>query len=64
MKVHVDPEICEAQGVCVRTCAQVFELDDEDNLSILTDTVPPQHHEAIRRAVARCPTQALTLDES
>ncbi len=63
MKVRVDPEICEAQGTCVRTCAQVFELDDEDNLHILTDTVPPEHHEAVRRAVARCPKQALSIDE-
>lgn len=64
MKVHVDPENCEAQGTCVRTCAKVFELDDQDSLHILTDTVPPEHHDAVRRAVARCPKQALSLDES
>ncbi len=63
MKVRVDPENCEAQGTCVRTCAHVFELDDQDNLTILTDTVPPEHHEAVRRAVARCPKQALSIDE-
>ena len=64
MKVRVDREICEAQGVCVRTCAQVFELDVEDNLIILTDPVPPEHHDAIRRALARCPKQALNIDET
>lgn len=64
MKVHVDREICEAQGLCVRTCAQVFELDDQDKLTILTDPVPPEHHDAVRRAVTRCPKQALSIDES
>lgn len=64
MKVHVDTENCEAQGLCVRTCAQVFKLTDEDTLLILTDTVPPEHEDAIRRAVSRCPKQALSLNES
>lgn len=63
MKVSVDRDNCEAQGTCVRTCAQVFELDDEDNLTILTDTVPPECEDAVRRAVDRCPKQALTIEE-
>lgn len=61
MKVEVDREICEANGVCVALVAEVFELDDDDVLHIRVDEVPPEHEAKVREAVDRCPKQALRL---
>ena len=63
MRVIVDRDNCEAQAVCVRTCAQVFELDDEDVLHIAAGDVPDEYIDAVRRAVTRCPMQALRIEE-
>lgn len=63
MKVRVDHEACEGNGVCVRLCPDVFELDDEDVLRIKLSPVPPEHEERVRRAVAKCPKQALSLED-
>src|SRR5262249_25095957 len=32
MRVTVDPDLCEANGVCANLVPQVFDLDDEDVL--------------------------------
>ena len=63
MRVFVDADNCEAQGNCVRTCLQVFELDDEDVLHIAEGDVPDEYIDAVRRAVTRCPKQALRIEE-
>lgn len=63
MKVVVDREICEAQGVCVRNCPEFFELGEDDRLTILVDEIPADKVDAVRRCVERCPKQALSLVE-
>lgn len=63
MRVFVDTDNCEAQGNCVRTCAQVFDLDDEDVLHISEGDVPSDFIDQVRRAVTRCPKQALRIEE-
>ncbi len=63
MKVIVDRENCESQGVCVRNCPQVFELDDDDRLQILIEDIPENLMAHVRRCVERCPKQALSLEE-
>lgn len=63
MRVVVDRDNCEGQAICVRACAQVFELDDEDVLHIAEGDVPDEYIDAVRRAVTRCPKQALSIEE-
>lgn len=63
MKVVVDREICEAQGVCVRNCPSVFQLGEDDRLLILVDEIPADKVAAVRHCVQRCPKQALSLVE-
>ena len=64
MKVVVDREICEAQGVCQSLVPQVFHVGDDDRLQIREGEVPPALEDGVRRAVLRCPKQALSLVES
>jgi ferredoxin len=64
MRVHVDFGLCESNGVCMGIDAEVFELGDDDNLSVLMPEVGPDRAVAVREAVRQCPRQAISLDES
>jgi ferredoxin len=63
MRVAVDRDLCEANGVCAGLAPEVFDLDDEDYLHILVTEVPAGRADAVRRAVVSCPKQALRLEE-
>ncbi|GAA4240462.1 ferredoxin [Actinomadura meridiana] len=63
MRVRVDPMVCEANAVCVGLAPDVFDLDDDDQLRILTPDVPPEQWDRVRHAVRSCPKLALTLEE-
>ena len=41
MKVKADFDLCEANALCTAFAPDVFELDDDDYLVILTDEVTP-----------------------
>ena len=42
---------------------EVFYVDDEDELHILTSEVPPELADRVREAVMSCPKTALLLEE-
>jgi ferredoxin len=61
MRVEVDRDLCEANGVCAGLVPEVFDLDDEDQLHILPDEVPAALAGGVRQAVSSCPKTALSL---
>ena len=63
MRVRVDPMVCEANGVCERIAPDVFQLNDDDELTILQPEPPEDLHDTVRNAVDRCPKLALAIDE-
>jgi ferredoxin len=63
MRVTVDRELCEANGVCVSLVPAVFDLDDEDYLHIMPGDVPAGQADLVRRAVLSCPKMALSLGD-
>lgn len=63
MKVTVNSDLCEANAVCVRSCPEVFRLDEDDTLTILVDPVPDGLRSGVERAVRGCPRQALAIQE-
>jgi len=63
MRVAVDRDLCEANGVCAALVPDVFDLDDDDYLHIRVAEVPGAMADAVRRAVASCPKTALSLAE-
>jgi ferredoxin len=60
-KVEVDFELCESNGVCMGIIPEVFHLDDEDYLHILSDEVTPENEGQINEAVRQCPRQAISV---
>ena len=63
MRVRVDRDACEANAVCAGLVPEVFYVDDEDELHILTSEVPPELADRVREAVMSCPKTALLLEE-
>lgn len=64
MKVRVDEDRCEGQAVCVGLAPQVFELGDDDEfVQVTVDDVPSGREARVRKAAAKCPMAALTIEE-
>jgi ferredoxin len=61
MRVRVDRELCESNGVCVRLVPEVFVLDDDDRLRLEQESPPAALRARVEQAVRRCPKQALTI---
>ena len=61
MRVRVDHDVCEANGICEQLAPEVYRLRDDDVLEILMPKPPPELEDRVRLTVERCPKQALTL---
>ncbi|ASW84936.1 ferredoxin [Mycobacterium intracellulare] len=61
MKVTFEPDLCEANGLCVLAAPEVFELIDDDVVEILFPEPAPEVESAVTDAVIACPKQALRL---
>jgi ferredoxin len=61
MKVTVEPDLCEANGLCVLAAPGVFDLIDDDVVDILVPEPPPDMESAVADAAIACPKQALRL---
>jgi ferredoxin len=61
MEIRVDTDLCEANAVCCGLAPAVFELDDDDNLLILTQSPTEEQWPRVRLAVERCPRTALSI---
>uniref|UniRef100_UPI003F58ED81 ferredoxin n=1 Tax=Mycobacteroides chelonae TaxID=1774 RepID=UPI003F58ED81 len=64
VRLHADTETCIGAGMCVTTAPGVFDQDDATGVVVLRGRVPEAVHlDAVRRAVACCPSGALTLTD-
>lgn len=61
MKVKVDFDLCESNGLCEAIVPATFELGDDDNLSVLDENVTDENVDDIERAVASCPRSAISI---
>lgn len=63
MRVDVDWDLCESNGVCMGITPEVFHLGDDDVLTILRPEVTPENESRVHDAVRRCPRQAISINE-
>lgn len=63
MLVKVDFDRCESNALCEGLAPEVFEIDDDDYLQLKQEHVEGDAVEPVRRAVAACPRQAISLVE-
>ena len=62
MKAKVDLDLCTGCELCVDTCLDVFEMDD-DVAKVIVDVVPADSEECAREAAEDCPSEAISIDE-
>ena len=63
MRVVVDFDLCESNAVCMGILPEVFEVRDDDFLSVLDETPPEEMRPKLEEAVRRCPKQAISIAE-
>jgi ferredoxin len=61
MKIEVDFGLCEANAICMGIIPEVFQVDEQDYLHVLSDKVTPENEAQIRDAVRQCPRQAISI---
>lgn len=62
MKVSVDLDTCDGNGVCMSLCHEVFEVQ-EDGLHLLDAEPPAKLRGELRAAEVSCPTQAIVVKD-
>ena len=60
MKVSVDLDWCQGNGLCVLEAPAVFSLAPEGKAIFVAD-VAEEQRAAVEAAVTSCPTQAITI---
>jgi ferredoxin len=63
VRVVVDWDLCESNGLCVAAAPEVFELQDDDTLLILQETPDESLRGKVVDAIRTCPKQAISLQE-
>ncbi|OLT19099.1 ferredoxin [Actinomadura sp. CNU-125] len=64
MRVEVDYDMCDANGLCVEVAPEIFQLDGDDELHVLVKHPGPDHEEAAESAARACPKLAIALRET
>ncbi|MDD5450009.1 MAG: ferredoxin [Candidatus Omnitrophica bacterium] len=60
MKAKVDKDLCIGCGLCVSTCPEVFKME-EDKAVVIVSVVPKEAEEMCRRAAEECPVTAIII---
>jgi ferredoxin len=63
MRIEVDWDLCESNGVCMGVIPEVFQLEDNDMLTLLQTEVTPENEALVREAVRQCPRQAISIED-
>ena len=63
MRVVVDWDLCESNGLCMAAAPEVFQLQDDDTLLVVQETPGESLRAAVAEAVRTCPKQAISLQE-
>ena len=58
-KLTADLELCQGYGNCVVAAGDVYDLDDEGKVVLLTDTIAEQDRARVAEAARGCPVSAL-----
>ncbi|MEV0251284.1 ferredoxin [Nocardia sp. NPDC050712] len=62
MRILADRARCEGHGMCEALAPNLFRIDDDGTVVLLSEAVAAADEELIALAVDSCPVQALRLD--
>lgn len=61
MKVMIDFDLCQGHGVCMGECPEVFEVNDDGEVTILQEQPDAALEKKVQNAARFCPTGAISL---
>ncbi|WP_319448739.1 MULTISPECIES: ferredoxin [unclassified Mycobacterium] len=61
MRILVDFGLCESNGLCMGVTPEIFDLGDDDRLTVLQPQVLPETELEVLEAIRQCPRQAISL---
>jgi ferredoxin len=61
MKVKVDAELCVGCGLCVNTCPDIFEMQD-DKAILKSEAPSTDSEECCKQAKDDCPVEAIIIE--
>jgi ferredoxin len=59
VRIDVDFDRCEGHGLCEQTAPEVYQLDDDGNLTVLVEVVPAELELKAAAGARVCPVAAL-----
>ena len=62
MKVVVDFDLCQSNGICQGLAPEVFEVRDDGFLYVLQENPDESLRGKVEEAVRVCPTQAISIE--
>ncbi|MEU5724786.1 ferredoxin [Micromonospora sp. NPDC047738] len=63
MRVRVDFDRCDSNGLCELAAPAVFEVRDDDFLHVLQENPPQELWNEVTQAANACPKLAITLED-
>ena len=63
MKVVVDFDVCQGHGVCEAEAPEVFQVDEDGNLTVLLESPPESMRPQLEDAEKYCPQLAITIED-
>jgi ferredoxin len=63
MKAKVDEDLCIGCELCVDTCPEVFQMNDDGFAEAIVDPVPSEAEDCAREAGDICPVTAIEIEE-
>lgn len=63
MRVVVDFDRCQSNGMCVGLAPDIFELRSDNFLYILDENPPDEQRPMVEMAVRACPTEAISIQD-
>lgn len=62
MRIDIDEDLCEANGLCMRLAPEVFRVAPDDDVVQLLDASPPEAvRDRLADAVRSCPRGAISV---
>ena len=59
MRLIVDQDLCISCGLCIDTCPEVFDWNDDGKADVIVDPIPEEFEDAANEAKDCCPTEAI-----
>ena len=61
MEVRVDADLCVGCGLCVNTCSDIFEMQDDKAVTKI-ENVPAESEDCCKQAKDECPVEAIIIE--